>query len=115
MGKLFTLIINIFISTYVVTICLICLSELEKWQDKTIAVIMTIGSAYIICLVLNRFLPKKIRITGEIFDLLSGPLLITGSIACIALLDSWPVKIIGLFLWVAVMLYIPSLIDNDKE
>ncbi|WP_029591336.1 hypothetical protein [Franconibacter pulveris] len=115
MDKLIILIIKIVISTYVITICLICLSELEKWQDKTIAVIMTIGSAYIITLVLNLFSPKRIHITDGIFDLLSGPLLITGSIACIALLDPWPVKIIGLFLWVAVMLYIPSLIDNDKE
>lgn len=115
MGKLFTLLIDILLSTYIVTICFICLSELEKWQDKTIAVIMTIGSAYIITVVLNRFLSKKIYITSRIFDLLSGPLLITGSIACIALLNPWPVKIIGLFLWVVAMLYIPSLINNDKE
>lgn len=90
MCKFLIPIINIILCSYIVAICLICLVEFDTWQDKTIAVTITIGSAYIISLVLNMFLPKKIRILGGIFDLLSGPLLIIGAIACIALLDPWP-------------------------
>lgn len=113
MGKLFTSIINTLLSTYITVISLICLAELDTWQDKIIAVIMITGSAYVITLILNRILPKKIRISGGVFDLVSGPLLITGAIACIALPEPWPVKIIGLFLWVMVMLYMPSLINKN--
>ncbi len=115
MCKFLIPIINIILCTYIVAICLIFLVEFDTWQDKTIAVTITIGSAYIISLVLNMFLPKKIRILGGIFDLLSGPLLIIGAIACIALLDPWPMKLIGMILWVIVMLCIPSFIDIDKE
>ncbi|HAV1236068.1 TPA: hypothetical protein JGU28_000693 [Salmonella enterica] len=113
MKKLIAPIVNIVLCTYIIAICLICLIEFDNWQDKIISATITIGSAYIISLVLNRFLPQKIRILGGIFDLLSGPLLIIGAIACIALLDPWPMKLTGMFLWVIVMLCIPSFIDKE--
>ncbi|HCI6425191.1 TPA: hypothetical protein NPP08_004860 [Klebsiella quasipneumoniae subsp. similipneumoniae] len=115
MKKIIAPIVNIVLCTYIVVICFICLVEFDNWQDKIIAVTITIGSAYIIAIVLNRFLGTKIRILGGVFDLLSGPLLIIGAIACIALLDPWPVKIIGLSLWVVIMFCLPSFINRDKE
>ncbi|MDP1250001.1 hypothetical protein Q6312_29105, partial [Klebsiella pneumoniae] len=45
----------------------------------------------------------------------SGPLLIIGDIVCIALIDPWPVNVIGLFLWVIIMFCLPSFINIDKE
>ncbi|WP_313082836.1 hypothetical protein [Atlantibacter sp.] len=113
MSKLITSVINIVICSYIVSVCLICLIEFDAWQDKTIAVIIAISSAYIIIFVLNRFLPEKIRISSGVFDLLSGPLLIIGAITCIVFLEPWPVKIIGMFLWVIVMFWIPSFIDKE--
>ncbi|ABX22966.1 hypothetical protein PU167_001748 [Salmonella enterica] len=115
MKKLIAPIVNIALCTYIVAICLICLIEFDNWQDKIIAVIITIGSAYIIALVLNRFLSTKIRILGGVFDLLSGPLLIIGAIACIAFLNPWPIKIIGMFLWVVIIFCLPTFINRDKE
>ncbi|OUE53937.1 hypothetical protein AZ003_002844 [Citrobacter freundii] len=115
MKKLIAPIVNIVLCTYIIAICLICLIEFDNWQDKIIAVTITIGSAYIIAIVLNRLSSTKIRILGGVFDLLSGPLLIIGAIACIALLDPWPVKIVGVFLWVVIMFCLPSFINRDKE
>lgn len=115
MKKLIAPIVNIVLCAYIVATCLICLIEFDTWQDKTIAVTITIGSAYIIALILNRFLRTKIRILGGIFDLLSGPLLIIGAIACMAFLNPWPVKIIGMLLWVIIMFCLPSFINKDKE
>ncbi|EAT8908658.1 hypothetical protein KBV55_004223 [Salmonella enterica] len=115
MGKFIVPIVNVVLCTYIVAVCLICLIELDSWQDKVIAVTITIGSAYVIALVLNKFLPTKIRIFGGVFEVLSGPLLIIGAIACIAFLDPWPVKIIGMFLWVVIMFCLPSFLNKDKE
>lgn len=113
MSKLIISVINVVICSYIVAVCLICLIEFDAWQDKTIAVIITISSAYIIIFVLNRLLPEKTRMSSGVFDLLSGPLLIIGAIACILFLEPWPVKIIGMFLWVIVMFWIPSFIDKE--
>lgn len=115
MKKLITPIINIILCTYILAVCFICLVELDNWQDKIIAVTITIGSSYIIVFLLNSLLRTKIRILGGLFDFLSGPLLVIGAIACIAFLNPWPVKIIGMFLWVIIMFYLPSFINKDKE
>ena len=98
MKKIITPLVDIVICTYIITACFICLTEFNNWQNKIIAVTITIGSAYIIAIALNRFLGAKIGVLSGVFNLLSGPLLIIGAIVCIALLDPWPVKIIGLFL-----------------
>ncbi|HCI6168819.1 TPA: hypothetical protein NPP58_004313 [Klebsiella quasipneumoniae subsp. quasipneumoniae] len=115
MKKIITPLVDIVLCTYIITTCFICLAEFNNWQNKIIAVMITIGSAYIIAIVLNRCLGTKIGILSGIFNLLSGPLLIIGSIVCTALLNPWPVKIIGLFLWVILMFCLPSFINRDKE
>lgn len=113
MCKFIIPVINIILCTYITAVCLICLIELNTWQVKTIAIIISIGSAYIVALVLNYFLPIKVRILGGIFDLLSGPLLISGAIACVAWLNPWPIKLAGIFLWIFIMLCIPSFLDKE--
>lgn len=115
MSKFTIPIINIILSGYVVTLCLICLFEFDSWQDKTLTVIIIVGSIYIITSIVNRFLPTKMRLLGGVLDLLSGPLLIAGILACFALFEPWPIKIIGTFIWIIIMLYFPSHINLDKD
>lgn len=115
MSKFTISIINIILSGYVVTLCLICLFEFDSWQDKTLAVIIIVESIYIIASIVNRFLPTKMRLLGRVLDLLSGPLLIAGILACFALLEPRPIKIIGIFIWVIVMIHLPLRINNGKD
>lgn len=115
MSKFTIPIINIILSGYVATLCLICLFEFDSWQDKTLAVIIIVGSIYIIASIVNKFLPTKMRLLGVVLDLLSGPLLIAGILACFSFLDPWPIKIIGTFIWIIIMLYFPSHINIDKD
>ena len=115
MKKLITLIINLLFCGYIASLCLISLLEFDLWQDKILAIIIIIGSAYIIAFIVNRFLPTKIRLMGGVLDLLSGPLLIAGVLACFSFLDPWPIKIIGTFIWIIIMLYFPSHINIDKD
>ena len=88
MKKIITPLVDIVLCTYIITTCAIAL---------------------------NRLLGTKIGVLSGIFNLLSGPTLIIGAIVCIALLDPWPVKVIGLFLWVIIMFCLPSFINRDKE
>lgn len=87
MSKFTIPIINIILSGYVVTLCLICLFEFDLWQDKTLAVIIIVGSIYIIVSIVSRFLPTKMRLLDGVLDLLSGPLLSAGTLAFFALFE----------------------------
>ena len=115
MKKLITLIINSLFCGYVATLCLISLIEFYSWEDKILAIIIIVGSVYIIAFIANRFLPTNIHLMGGVLDLLSGPLLIAGGLACFAFLEPWPIKIIGTFVWILIMLYFPSRINIDKD
>lgn len=92
---------------------------LDTWQETAIVIVFTLIAIMAVVFVFNLFLPRKIRILNGLFYLLPGPLLIMGSIACIALLKPWPAKIIGMSLWVLLILWFPSviqlLINSDKE
>lgn len=105
MNKFTIPIINIVVSGYVVTVCLIYLFEFDSWQNKLLAAIITGGSAYVIAFIANSFLPTKIRLLGGILELLAGPLLIAGVLACFAFLEPWPIKIIGTFIWIFIMFF----------
>lgn len=115
MKKFITPIINLLFCGYIATLFLISLIEFDSWQDKTLAIIIIVGSAYIITFIANRFLPTKIHLMGGVLDLLSGPLLIAGGLACFAFIEPWPIKIIGTFVWILIMLYFPSHINVDKD
>ena len=73
MKKIITPLVGIVLCPYIITACFICLTEFSNWQDKIIAVTITIGSAYIIAIALNRLLGTKIGVLSGVFNLLSGP------------------------------------------
>ena len=64
MKKFITPIINLLFCGYIATLFLISLIEFDSWQDKTLAIIIIVGSAYIITFIANRFLPTKIHLMG---------------------------------------------------
>lgn len=115
MSKFIIPIINLLLCSYLVLAYILSWVEFETWQYKTIAFCIITISAYIISLVMNKFLPGRIYILGGILDVLSGPLLVVGAFACIAVLEPWPLKLIGLFIWVVAMLRLPSFVNIDKE
>lgn len=90
MSKFIIPIINLLLCSYLVLAYILCWVEFETWHDKTISFCIITLSAYIISLVMNKLLPGKISIFGGILDVLSGPLLIIGAFACIAVLEPWP-------------------------
>lgn len=115
MSKFIIPIINLLLCSYLALAYIVCWVEFETLHDKTIAFCIITISAYIISLVMNKLLPGKISFFGGILDVLSGPLMIIGAFACIALLEPWPMKLIGLFIWVVVMLRLPSFVNIDEE
>lgn len=110
-----TAIIKTIVSSYIIATCLILLNALDTWPVRLIAIIITIGSAYLIALLLNRFFKTDIRILGGIFELIYGPLIILGVIACLAFFELWPIKLIAMILWIVIMVFLPSYINKDKE
>lgn len=106
---------NLLLCSYLILAYGLCWTEFHSWHDKTIAFSIITISVYIISFVVNKFLPGKIHILGGILDVLSGPLLIIGTFACIAILQPWPLKILGLCIWVVAMLCLPSFINIDEE
>lgn len=115
MSKFITPMINLLLCSYLVLAYILSWVEFETWRDKTIAFCIITLSAYLISLVMNKLLPGKISFFGGILDVLSGPLMIIGAFACIALLEPWPMKLIGLFIWVVVMFSLPSFVNIDEE
>jgi len=110
-----TTIINIILCSYIIATCLILLNALDTWPVRLIAIIITVGSAYLMALVLNKFLKTDIRILGGIFELIYGPLIILGVVACLAFFELWPIKLIAMILWIVIMVFLPSFINKDKE
>lgn len=110
-----TTIINIILCSYIIATCLILLNALDTWPVRLIAIIITVGSAYLMALVLNKFFKTDIRILGGIFELIYGPLIILGVIACLAFFELWPIKLIAMILWIVIMVFLPSYISKDKE
>ena len=49
---------------------------------------------------LNRVLPHKLNI----FD----------AIVCFDVFEPWPLKIIGMFVWIILILFVPSLINSRR-
>ncbi|WP_105576749.1 hypothetical protein [Cronobacter sakazakii] len=112
MSKIIIQIINILFCGWVLTTCLIVLAEFATWQEKAVGVVLTLAGARLIALIMNRFLSQKIGVLNGIFGLLTGPLLVTGTLFCFEFPAPWPLKIMGMVLWVIVLLYLPSLINR---
>lgn len=115
MIKFIIYMLNLFFCGYVLAICLISLISFDNCEDRTIAIMIILGSAQLIAVLLNRVLPHKIHIIGGIVELVEGPLLVIGAIVCLDVLEPWTMKIIGMFAWVIFMLFRPSFTKRDKE
>jgi len=63
---------------------------------------------------LNRVLPHKLSILEGILELLGGPLLVIGAIVCFDVFETWPLKIIGMFAWIVLIFFIPSIISPRR-
>lgn len=63
---------------------------------------------------LNRVLPHKLSILEGILELLGGPLLVIGAMVCLDVFEPWPLKIIGMFAWVILIFFVPSIISPRR-
>ncbi len=75
MKKIITPLVDIVLCTYIITTCFICLAEFNNWQNKIIAVTITIGSAYI----------AYLWLTDTNGSPITGSSLVTGRIGAIIL------------------------------
>lgn len=113
MSKFIIYILYILFCGYVLATCLISLVSFDNWKDRTIAIIIILGSAQLIAALLNRVLPHKLHFLGGIVELIGGPLLVIGAIVCLDVLEPWTMKIIGMFAWVILMMFRPSFTKRD--
>lgn len=105
---------SMFIGTFIVSLCLIYLLVFDTLQGKMIAIAITFGGVYAIILLLNKFLPGKISVLHGVFEILSGPLMIIGVISCLSLIEFWPMKIIGMLVWIGAKLFVSSVISRNN-
>ena len=113
MSKFIIYILHILFCGHVLVTCLISLVSFDNWKDRTIAIIIILGSAQLIAALLNRVLPHKLHFLGGIVELIEGPLLVIGAIVCLDVFEPWPMKIIGMFAWVIFMMFRPSFTKRD--
>lgn len=114
MGKFIIYMLNILFCGYVLATCLISLVSFDNWEDRTIAITIILGSAQLIATLLNRVLPHKLHILGGIAELIEGPLLVIGAIVCLDVFEPWPIKIIGMFTWIVLFFFVPSIISPKR-
>lgn len=65
-------------------------------------------------ILLNRVMPHKLSILDGILELLGGPLLVIGAMVCLDVFEPWPLKIIGMFAWIVVIFFVPSIISPRR-
>lgn len=63
---------------------------------------------------LNRVLSHNLSILEGIVELLGGPLLVIGTIVCFDVFEPWPLKIIGMFAWIILIFFVPSIISPRR-
>lgn len=112
MSKFIIYILNILFCGYILTTCLISFVSFDNWEDRTIAITIILGSAHLIVALLNRVLPYRLNILEGIIEIVEGPLLVIGVIVCLDVFEPWPMKIIGMFAWVILFFWVPSIISS---
>lgn len=112
MSKFIIYILNILFCGYTLAICLISFVSFDNWEDRTIAITIILGSAHLIVALLNRVHPYRLNILEGIIEIVEGPLLVIGAIVCMDVLEPWPMKIIGMFAWVILFFWAPSIISS---
>ena len=114
MSKFIISMLNTLLCVFVIVLCLICVGVTDNWKECTIAIIITLGCAHLMAVLLNRVLPHKLSILEGILELLGGPLLVIGTIVCFDVFEPWPLKIIGMFAWIVLIFFVPSIISPRR-
>ena len=114
MSKFIISMLNTLLCVFVIVLCLICVGATDNWKECTIAIIITLGGAHLSCALLNRVLPPKLNIFDGIVELVGGPLLVIGAIVCFDVFEPWPLKIIGMFVWIVLIFFVPSIISPRR-
>lgn len=114
MSKFIISMLNTLLCVLVIALCLICVGVTDNWKECTIAIIITIGCAHFMAVLLNRVLPHKLNIFDGIVELVGGPLLVIGAMVCLDIFEPWPLKIIGMFAWVILVFFGPSIISPKR-
>lgn len=114
MSKFIISMLNTLLCVLVIALCLICVGVTDNWKECTIAIIITLGCANFMAVLLNRVLPHKLNIFDGIVELVRGPLLVIGAMVCLDIFEPWPLKIIGMFAWVILVFFGPSIISPKR-
>lgn len=113
MSKFIIYMLNTLFCGYVLATCLISMVIFDNWEDRTIAITIIFGSAFLIAVLLNRVLPHRLHILEGVIEIVEGPLLVIGAIVCLDVLKPWPLKIIGMFAWIIFMMFRPSFTKRE--
>ncbi|HDR2660619.1 TPA: hypothetical protein QCI56_004447 [Enterobacter asburiae] len=114
MSKFIISMLNTLLCVLVIALCLVCLGISDDWKECTLAIIIILGGTHFTCVLLNRVLPHKLSILEGILELLDGPLLVIGAIVCFDVFEPWPLKIIGMFAWIVLIFFVPSIISPRR-
>lgn len=114
MSKFIISMLNTLLCVLVIALCLLCVGVTDNWKDCAIAIVLTLGGAHFMAVLLNRVLPHKLYILDGILELIGGPLLVIGAILCIDVFEPWPLKIIGMFAWIVLILFGSSIISPKR-
>lgn len=114
MSKFIISMLNTLLCVLVIALCLICVGVTDNWKDCTIAIVLILGCAHFMAILLNRVLPHKLNIFDGIVELAGGPLLVIGTMVCIDVFEPWPLKIIGMFVWIVLIFFGPSIISPRR-
>lgn len=114
MSKFIISMLNTLLCVLVIALCLICVGVTDNWKDCTIVIVLILGCAHFMTILLNRVLPHKLNIFDGIVELVGGPLLVIGAIVCFDVFEPWPLKIIGMFAWIVLIFFVPSIISPRR-
>lgn len=114
MSKFIISMLNTLLCVFVIVLCLICVGVTDNWRECTLAIIIILGGTHLTCVLLNRVLPHKLSILEGILEVLGGTLLIIGTIVCFDVFEPWPLKIIGMFVWIILIFFVPSIISPRR-
>lgn len=114
MSKFIISMLNTLLCVLVIALCLICVGVTDNWKDCTIVIVLILGCAHFMAILINRVLPHKLSILEGILELLGGPLLVIGTIVCFDVFEPWPLKIFGMFAWIVLIFFVPSIISPRR-
>ena len=114
MSKFIISMLNTLLCVFVIALCLIFVGVTDNWKECTLDIVIILGGTHLTCVLLNRVLPHKLSILEGILEVLGGPLLVIGTIVCFDVFEPWPLKIIGMFVWIILIFFVPSIISPRR-